>query len=73
MKLPGLIVPPLTPFTSDMKVDEKALQLGVNYVVEGSNAAMVIAAGVEAQEYHYLTLEERKHLISKTFEYVSGC
>ena len=72
MKLPGLIVPPLTPFTEDLKVDEKALQAGVNYVVEDCNAAMVIAAGVEAQEYHYLTMEERKNLIAKTLEYVDG-
>ncbi|MEN9721280.1 MAG: hypothetical protein RIT13_1985 [Pseudomonadota bacterium] len=72
MKLPGLIVPPLTPFTADLKVDEKALQAGVNYVVEDCNAAMVIAAGVEAQEYHYLTMDERKNLIARTLEYVDG-
>ena len=72
MKLPGLIVPPLTPFTEDLKVDEKALQAGVNYVVEDCNAAMVIAAGVEAQEYHYLTMDERKNLIARTLEYVDG-
>jgi 4-hydroxy-tetrahydrodipicolinate synthase len=72
MQLPGLIVPPLTPFTTDLNVDQKALEAGVNYVVEDCNASMVIAAGVEAQEYHYLTLEERKHLIAKTIEYVDG-
>lgn len=72
MKLPGLIVPPLTPFTEDLKVDEKALQAGVNYVVKDCNAAMVIAAGVEAQEYHYLTMDERKNLIARTLEYVDG-
>ena len=72
MKLPGLIVPPLTPVTEDLKVDEKALQAGVNYVVEDCNAAMVIAAGVEAQEYHYLTMDERKNLIARTLEYVDG-
>ena len=72
MKLPGLIVPPLTPFTADLKVDEKALQAGVNYVVEDCNAAMVIAAGVEALEYHYLTMDERKNLIARTLEYVDG-
>lgn len=72
MKLPGLIVPPLTPFTADLKLDEKALQAGVNYVVEDCNAAMVIAAGVEAQEYHYLTMDERKNLIARTLEYVDG-
>lgn len=72
MELPGLIVPPLTPFTADLSVDDKALEAGVNYVVEDCNASMVIAAGVEAQEYHYLTLQERKSLIAKTVEYVNG-
>jgi len=72
MELPGLIVPPLTPFNADLDVDLKALEAGVNYVVEDCNASMVIAAGVEAQEYHYLTLEERKRLIARTLEYVNG-
>ena len=72
MKLPGLIVPPLTPFTVDQKLDEAALKCGVDYVVEDCNAAMVIAAGVEAQEYHYLKLEERKQLITRTMEFVDG-
>ena len=72
MKLPGLIVPPLTPFTADQKIDEASLKRGVDYVVEDCNAAMVIAAGVEAQEYHYLTLDERKQLITRTMEYVDG-
>ena len=37
MKLPGTIVPPLTPFTPDLKVDFDALKLGVDetwFVVE---------------------------------------
>ncbi|MDB5966537.1 MAG: dihydrodipicolinate synthase/N-acetylneuraminate lyase [Polaromonas sp.] len=72
LKLPGLIVPPLTPFTADQKVDDAALKRGVDYVVEDCHAAMVIAAGVEAQEYHYLTLEERRQLITRTVEYVDG-
>ena len=72
MKLPGLIVPPLTPFSPDLKVDEPALRRGVDYVVQDCNAAMVIAAGVEAQEYHYLTFEQRKQLIARTIEYVDG-
>jgi 4-hydroxy-tetrahydrodipicolinate synthase len=70
LKLPGLIIPPLTPFNDQQQVDYHLLQSGVNYVVEDCNAAMVIAAGVEAQEYHYLKLEERKELIKKTIEFV---
>ena len=52
LKLPGLIVPPLTPFNDQQQVDYQLLENGVNYVVDECNAAMVIAAGVEAQEYH---------------------
>jgi hypothetical protein len=62
LKLPGLIIPPLTPFNDRQQVDYALLETGVNYVVADCNAAMVIAAGVEAQEYHYLKLEERKEL-----------
>jgi 4-hydroxy-tetrahydrodipicolinate synthase len=72
LKLPGLIVPPLTPFNDHQKVDYQLLEKGVNYVVEDCNAAMVIAAGVEAQEYHYLKLEERKELIKKTIDFVGN-
>jgi 4-hydroxy-tetrahydrodipicolinate synthase len=60
----------LTPFNDDQKVDYALLEKGVNYVVDDCNAAMVIAAGVEAQEYHYLKFEERKELIKKTIEFV---
>jgi len=70
LRLPGLIIPPLTPFNDDQKVDYALLEKGVNYVVDDCNAAMVIAAGVEAQEYHYLKFEERKELIKKTIEFV---
>ena len=72
MNKPGLIIPPLTPFRKDLQVDEDALQREVDYVVEDCNAQMVVAAGVEAQEYHYLTLEERKRLVRRTFEFVGG-
>ena len=72
MQLPGLAVPPLTPFNSDLKVDEALLKTEVDYVVEDCNAAVVVVAGVEAQEYHYLTLEERKRLIRATVDFVDG-
>jgi 4-hydroxy-tetrahydrodipicolinate synthase len=72
MKLPGTIVPPLTPFTSELKVDYDVLRRGVDYVVERCDAAMVIAAGVEAQEYQYLPFEERKDLIRATIDAVAG-
>ncbi len=72
MRLPGLVVPPLTPFADDLSVDYDALRRQVDYVVGDCNAAMVVAAGVEAQEYHYLSLEQRRDLISRTIEFVAG-
>jgi 4-hydroxy-tetrahydrodipicolinate synthase len=72
MDLPGLIVAPLTPFNSDLMVDERALRRQIDYVVDVCRATMVVAAGVETQEYTYLGLEERKALIRHTIEMVDG-
>ena len=72
MQIPGLIVPPLTPFTADLKVDYDLLRREVDYVVTDCCAAMVSAAGVETQEYHYLPFDQRKELLRKTAEFVDG-
>jgi 4-hydroxy-tetrahydrodipicolinate synthase len=72
MDRPGLIVAPLTPFTSDLKVDAPALRRQIDYVVEDCGATMVVAAGVETQEYTYLSLDERRTLIRATIELVAG-
>ncbi len=68
----ALLVPPLTPFTEDLKVDYDALRVGVDYVVTRARATTVIAAGVEAQEYQYLSYEQRKALIQHTIDAVDG-
>jgi 4-hydroxy-tetrahydrodipicolinate synthase len=72
MNRPGLIVAPLTPFTAELKVDEAALARQIDYVIDDCRATMVVAAGVETQEYTYLSLEERKGLIRRTIELVHG-
>jgi 4-hydroxy-tetrahydrodipicolinate synthase len=72
MQKPGLIVAPLTPFTADLKVDEPALRHQIDYVVRDCAATMVVAAGVETQEYTYLGPEQRKALIRLTVEFVDG-
>jgi 4-hydroxy-tetrahydrodipicolinate synthase len=72
MGQPGLIVAPLTPFTADLQVDDKALRRQIDYVVDDCGATMVVAAGVETQEYTYLSLGERKALIRSTIEAVGG-
>jgi len=68
--IPGLIVAPLTPFNADLEVDEAALRREIDYVVKDCGATMVVAAGVETQEYTYLSLEQRKGLIRRTIECV---
>ena len=72
MEKPGLIVAPLTPFTSDLAVDEAALGREIDYCIEHCDATMIVAAGVEAQEYTYLPLEARKDLVRRTIELVAG-
>ena len=69
---PGLIVAPHTPFTAELTVDEAALKRQIDYIVEDCRATMVVAAGVETQEYTYLSYEERKALIRRTVECVAG-
>jgi 4-hydroxy-tetrahydrodipicolinate synthase len=72
MDQPGLIVAPLTPFTRDLAVDEAALARQIDYVIRDCRPTMIVAAGVEAQEYTYLGLDERKGLIARTIELVAG-
>jgi 4-hydroxy-tetrahydrodipicolinate synthase len=72
MHEPGLIVAPLTPFDANLEVDERALRRQIDYVIEDCRATMVVAAGVETQEYTYLSLDDRKKLIARTIEMVDG-
>jgi dihydrodipicolinate synthase/N-acetylneuraminate lyase len=67
---PTLVVPPLTPFNDASALDEAAIASHVDYVVNDCRATMIVAAGVEAQEYHYLSLDQRKALIRHTTEAV---
>lgn len=72
MAKPELIVAPLTPFTAALRLDEAALARQIDYVIKDCAATMIVAAGVETQEYTYLGFEERKHLIRTTIELVAG-
>jgi len=71
MKLPGLIVAPLTPFKrSDLSVDWKALEREIDYICDDCKAAMISVSGVETSEYHYLSFADRKELIKRTAEMI---
>jgi 4-hydroxy-tetrahydrodipicolinate synthase len=69
---PGILVPPLTPFNEKLKVDSATLKKGVDAIVERSKPALIIAAGVEAQEYQFLPFQERLDLIRATIDAVDG-
>src|ERR1700742_419950 len=72
MTKPDLIAAPLTPFTSNLKVDEAALRRQIDYLINDCRVTMIVAAGVETQEYTYLSLDERKALIRSTVECAAG-
>ena len=63
MTKPEFVVAPLTPFTGDLKVDDAALKREIDHIIGDCGATMVVAVGVEAQEYTYLGLAERKELV----------
>ncbi|WP_158808019.1 dihydrodipicolinate synthase family protein [Beijerinckia sp. L45] len=69
---PGTMVPPLTPFDADLHVDYAKLKTSVDYVVDVCGASLVIAAGVEAQEYQFLPHIERCDLVRATIDAVAG-
>ncbi len=72
MTEPRLVVPPLTPFGADLLPDWNVLSREIDYIVEQCRATDIVAAGVEAQEYHYLDMATRRELIARTIEFTAG-
>ena len=72
MMQPLLAVPPLTPFSTDLELDEAKIGAHVDYVIRACTPSLLVAAGVEAQEYHYLSFEQRKTLVQRTIEAADG-
>jgi 4-hydroxy-tetrahydrodipicolinate synthase len=70
MNRPELLAAPLTPFDADLKIDERAMRRQIDYVIGDCRATMVVAAGVETQEYTCLNLEDRRSLIQRTIDLV---
>jgi 4-hydroxy-tetrahydrodipicolinate synthase len=71
-KLPGNVVPPITPFKEDGSVDYATLATEIDYVIASSRPAAIAVAAVEAQEYQYLSDEERRLLIRETIAMIGG-
>jgi 4-hydroxy-tetrahydrodipicolinate synthase len=72
LDLPGLLVPPLTPFDEAGRVDYDRLRAQVDHVLAAARPAAVSVAAVEAQEYQYLPHEQRRELIRRSVEFVDG-
>jgi 4-hydroxy-tetrahydrodipicolinate synthase len=71
-KLPGNVVPPVTPFDAGGAVDYVALRREIDWVITSSRPAAICVAGVEAQEYQYLSDAARRELIRETVAAIGG-
>lgn len=69
--LPGSIVPPLTAFKEDGAIDYAVMERQIDYIVDRARPAAICIAGVEAQEYQFLSGRERRELIVKTAAFVN--
>lgn len=72
LDLPGLLVPPLTPFDASGRVCVRRLRAQVDYLLGACRPAAVSVAAVEAQEYQFLTGAARRELIRQTVAAVAG-
>jgi len=70
--LPGNYVAPLTCFDGDLRVDYAAMQRQIDYAIEVCNPVALCIAGVENQEYAYLSDAERTELVQRCVELVAG-
>lgn len=70
MKLEGIIVPLVTPFTKSEKLDRPALRRLIRHVLDGG-AHGVLVAGSTGESYA-LSCEEKKTLLEWTLEEVNG-
>ena len=60
-KIPGIVPPMVTPFTEDQQVDESALELDVNYLIETAEVHGLAVCG-STGEGHTLTTDETKQI-----------
>src|SRR5712692_11163623 len=71
LDLPGLVVPPLTPFRADGGIDYPALATEVDYILDQARPAVLAIAAVESQEYQFLSDHDRAKLIRSTADMVA--
>src|ERR1700722_20146600 len=71
-KLPENVVPPVTPFDADGNVDYARLRREIDWVVVSSRPGEIFVAGVEEQEYQYLSDASRRELIRETVAAIGG-
>ncbi len=69
---PGVIVPPMTPFTSDGSIDYTAYEAQIQYILNRCEPAAVPLMAVEAQEYRCLSDSARREAIRRGAEAIDG-
>lgn len=62
----------MTPFTEDGTIAFDHLETQVNFIVEDTGATAIPLLAVEAQEYRYLSTEDRRRIIRRCAETVDG-
>lgn len=69
---PGIIVPPMTPFTTEGSVDYDAYKDQLEFIVEETGATAVPLMAVEAQEYRCLDVQTRQTAVRHGAEIIDG-
>lgn len=69
---PGLVVPPMTPFTADGAVNETAYEEQIDYIIEHCDPSAIPLMAVEAQEYRCLSDDARQDAILKGAAAIDG-
>jgi len=71
-RLSGIICACLTPFDEHDRVDYRALEREIEYIVGECGVDAISIGAVEASEYTRLTWEEREELIRRAIAMVDG-
>jgi len=71
-QLEGIIGALLTPFNRSETIDYGALKAEIDFAIDDCGADSVSLGAVEASEYGLLSIDERKELIRRGMEMVSG-
>lgn len=69
---PGVIVPPMTPFTADGAIDYDAYETQLEFIIAETGATSIPLMAVEAQEYRCLDVDARQDAIRRGATIIDG-